>query len=29
MSDFYDHEYLMDGEFEEDDEDKLDEESEE
>lgn len=29
MSDFYDHEYLMEGEFEEDDEDELDEESEE
>lgn len=29
MSDFYDYEYLMDGEFEEDDEDELDEESEE
>lgn len=28
MSDFYDHEYLMDGEFEEDDDDELDEESE-
>lgn len=27
MSDFYDHEYLMDGEFEEDD-DELDEETE-
>lgn len=29
MSDFYDYEYLMDGEFEEDDEDELEEESEE
>lgn len=26
MSDFYDYEYLMEGEFEEDDEDELDEE---
>lgn len=29
MSDFYDYEYLMEGEFDEDDEDELDEESEE
>lgn len=29
MSDFYDYEYLMDGEFEEDDDDELDEDSEE
>lgn len=28
MGDFYDYEYLMDGEFEEDDDDELDEETE-